>query len=210
MPPGFYDGVDAEVSTFLGGEVCTLIGVTYQGTDADTSALVDGYVGTTTKTRPAVSKAALTGASRPLFLADDGILNYGTLFGVIVGATGGTNTGNGTPVGPATSAGSGKITVHNQPAVYGVTLDAVDTATLTPTNAALTVGTALYYLSNGLLTTNNGLGTRVGTFLEFQTNGSLVNSQAGLISALNSPSGSVGSVGYSKFTQAVFNFTPPV
>ena len=205
IPPGWFDCVDSELTSFQGGEVCTLIGVTL-GTDASTS-IYDGYVGTTTKQRPAVSKANLTSNSRPLFLADDGTTGYGTLFGVVIGTMGGQTNGT-IGVGPHSAAASGKITVHNEPAVYAVTLDSVDATTLVPSNGALTVGTALSYTTNGLLTTG-GTGTRVGTFLEFTNQGSLVSTPTSIVAAVSSPSGGTSATQVQRFKSMMFNFAPP-
>lgn len=205
---GLFDAVDAETTTFLGGEVCTLVAVTYQGTDL-TAQVSDGYTGTSPKNRPAVSKAALSSTSRPLFLADDGISGYGTLFGKVVGGTAGQQVINGANLGPHTATGSGKITLHNQPGLYGVTLDAVDVATVIPSNNSMTVGIPLYYTSTGLLTTTATNATKVGNFIEFGSKGSLVNTPNSLVAALNSPSGSIGSPTNSAFAMAVFQWNPP-
>lgn len=209
IPPGWFDSKDSDLSSFQGGEICTLTGVQYRGSgagyDASTS-LFDGYVGTTTKTRPAVTRRNLTANSRPLFLADDGTVGYGTLFGTVIGSMGGQVNGT-VGLGIHSAAASGKITVHNEPAVYGVTLDSVDTATLNPTNAALTVGAPLYYTVDGLLTTATTLTTKVATFIEFASNGSLVNSSASMIQSLSSAG--PGSIVANRFSMAMINFAPP-
>jgi len=60
------------------------------GSDVAAADIQDGYTGTSSKTRPAVT-FTLGGSSKPLFLADDGTKGYGTLFGVVVGGTAGSN-----------------------------------------------------------------------------------------------------------------------
>ncbi len=220
QPLGQYDGYDAETLNVLGGEVGTLVGLLVGGTDraardADGS---DGYVGTTTKYRPAVTRTLASG-SRPLFLIDDGTLHYGTLFGAVVGGTvgqqvNGPNSFTGAVLGPHTATGSGKLTLWDKPGHYAVTLDAVDTAAdgLVPSNAALSVGDPLYAQTNGLLTPEPTRSFEasvvVARFIEFTTDQSLVTTPVQLVSALNSPSGS--SAQQLQFTQAVIAFNPPI
>src|ERR1700722_11762566 len=164
QPLGQFDTLDAEVTTFLGGEVCTWGSTAYQGSDeASADVNNDGYViHSTSKLRPAVTKVWAgtggTGNYPPYFLADDGTLNYGTLFGEVVVATVGQQSVNGVVLGPHTSTGSGKTTLWDKPGLYGVTLDAVDTSTtggavgLIPSNTGLNVGSALGFTAHGLLT----------------------------------------------------------
>jgi|ERR1700722_12448 len=204
-PLGQFDCLDGYVTTFNGGEVATWGSTTWQGSDeASADVNQDGYVGTTSKLRPAVVPATQV-AQRPLFLTDDGTLHYGTLFGEIVGATVGQQATNGVVLGPHTSLGSGKTTLWDKPGLYGVTLDAVDQASngLVPSNATLTVGYALSFTTAGLLTpagtgnpTTEGGGTAptVARLAEFTTNGSLVTTPNYLVAALNSPSGDVSSL----------------
>lgn len=212
MPYGQFDGKDADMATgFKGGEVCTLGAVVNTpATDlAAQDVFQDGYVGTSTKNRPAVTFQLASG-SRPLFLSDDGIANYGTLFGTVVGGTAGQVT-TGAVLGPNSSTGSGKVTLWNNPGLYGVTLDAVDTAAdgLIPTSStALTVGTTLTYTATGKLTPTAASGAVgsapvVARLVEFATNGSLVTTPQNLVAALNSPSGGVSSLQQMKFYMAV-------
>ena len=176
QPLGQFDGLDAEVLTFKGGEVCSFAsvqtnaqpGVTTSGLDQAAYDVFDGYVNHSgTFLRPAVSKnwdASASGnttypqhaTTRPLFLADDGITGYGTLLGSVVGGTvgqqvNGPNSYTGAILGPHTSTGSGKTTLWDKPGLYAVSLDAVDTgsAGLVPTNTALTVGNALTFTAGG-------------------------------------------------------------
>jgi len=208
---GQFDGLDSQLTSFKGGEVCTLGSTAYLGSDlAAADVNNDGYVGTSSKTRPVVTYT-LTSSSRPLFLSDDGTTGYGTLFGTVVGGTAGQQSTNGAVLGPHTATGSGKITLWGGKGLYGVSLDAVDTATdgLVPTNASVTVGKALTYTATGQLTpvgsTNAVSGApTVGYASEFSTNGALVTTPMNLVAALNSPSGSVSSLQPLKFAMIQF------
>ncbi len=215
-PLGTFDCLDTQISTFKGGEVCTWGSVTYQGSDLATADVNDGYTGTSSKVRPAVT-LTLTSSSAPLFLSDDGTKGYGTLFGTVVGATAGqTSYGPNSTVpasaqlGPHTALGSGKMTLWDKPGLYGVTLDAVDTAAtgVVPSNASLTVGKALTYTTAGLITMDGSAadagGRLIGNFAEFATSGTRVSTPSSLVAALNSPSGSVSSVSQLQFYMAVF------
>jgi hypothetical protein len=214
MPLGQFDGYDSQISSFKGGEVCTLVGVGTAGGDLSSADVVqDGYVPGSPPTRPVVSNV-LNSNSRPLFLADDGIANYGTLFGTVVGGTVGQTTGP--TLGPSTALGSGKITLWQSPGIYGVTLDACDTAAdgLVPNSTTtLSVGKGLTWSTAGLLTpVGSTKGTAGGntavlcSFIEFATNGSLVTTPGTLVAALNSPSGNVSSAKAQVFSQAVFYY----
>jgi hypothetical protein len=251
QPLGQFDGYDADFLTLKGGEVVTFgsvptpgqPGITSPGFDKAAYDAFDGYVNPQTGVgpndlgprRPVVTRTfAGSGALqsvlnqgsavRPLMLADDGILGYGTLFGAVVGGTvgqqvNGPNTYTGAILGPHTALGSGKVTCWEKPGLYAVSLDACDTTVATglqPTNTSLDVGAALSFTSTGLLTpTASGTplfssGANVGRFVEFVTNGSLVTTPNSLVAALNSPSGNVSSVGPRQFAFAVFYFNPSV
>ena len=213
MPIGDYDGLDAQVTSFKGGEVCTWADVTYAGTDKGAADLADGYSGTTSKVRPAITLTLLSG-DRPLFLADDGTTGYGTLFGTVVGGTVGQVVTGGAVLGPHTATGSGKITLWNYPGFYAVTLDAADTTSTTglvANNPNLNAGDPLYATAAGLLTPNAGAAFEavvLARFVEFETTGSLVTSYKAQVTAVNSPSGSLGA--QLGFTQAVFVWGPEV
>lgn len=250
-PLGQFDANDGYVATFKGGEFVTwgqVLMPSVGGTDkAASDVQSDGYdpynlppfpggaggvstgtalpIGTGAASRPAIvicgNTASGLNAPQPIFLSDDGIKNYGTLFGTIVGRTVGlTSYGPNTSVsssdllGPSTTAGSGKVTCWDKPGLYGITLDNVNTnatSGITVTNTALGVGTPLSYDGNGLLTTYAGAvrasqAPIVGYFSEFQTNGSLVTTPQTLVAALNSPSGDVSSLQQESFYMAVFWF----
>ena len=238
QPLGQFDGVDSEVLTFKGGEICTFSyvttsgqpGVTTAGLDQGAYDVFDGYVnvGGTFK-RPAITKtfAATSMTARPLMLADDGITGYGTLFGSVVGGTigqqvNGPTSFTGAILGPHTATGSGKMTCWDKPGLYAVSLDAVNTAAATglvPTNTSLTGGDPLGLTTAGLLTptlTGTGAGAPVtnttavvvGHLVEFNTNQSLVTTPNYLVAALNSPSGNVSSQQPRAFQFATIYFAP--
>lgn len=219
-PLGQFDGYTGETLNFKGGEICTWAAMPFPATGA-ADVDNDGYVPNTGfgKEVPGVSRSAtsLTSTARPLFLSDDGITYYGTLFGAVVGGSVGTqvngpNSFTGAVLGPHTATGSGKVTVWDKPGLYGTTLDAVDTAAggLIPNSTtSLTVGTPITYTSTGLLTpvaSGNGVAGApvVARLASFETNGSLVTTPTSLVSALNSPSGSVTSLTQLKFYQVVY------
>lgn len=216
QPLGQFDGYDGVFLTVKGGEVATLVGVPYPGTDKQ--AYADGYVGST---RPAATTVLASGA-RPLFLVDDGISGYGTLFGSVIGGTAGQFSNApwagvpGTQLGPHSAYASGKLTLWDKPGTYAVTLDAVDTDATTglvPTNATLAIGAALYATDEGLLTPNVADAFEnvvLGRFLNFESwkGGSLVTTPVRLVSAANSPVG-LGQPQAGGFSRALITFNPP-
>lgn len=223
-PFGQFDMLDSQLSSVKGGEVATFTGVTpvaFGGTDLSSADVQqDGYAGTTSKVRPAITITLPTAAnSGPFFLTDDGILNYGTLFGAVVGGTVGQQFNNpgsysGAVLGPSTALGSGKVTLWGNPGIYGVTLDNVDTTAstgLVPTNSTITVGAPLYATPAGLLTPNASAGTVsssqiMGRFLSFETTGSMVTTPNTLVSGFASPSGPLGGAAQQKMYMAVFTW----
>ncbi len=206
-PLGQFDADDS-AATVLGGEVATLTPVLL--TDAGAADLDDGYVGATAgaRRRPGVN-TALTSGDRPLFLTDDGTAGYGTLFGEVVGGTVGQVSTGGAVLGPHTALASGKITLWQQPGLYGVTLDAVDTTAdgLIPssTTGSLTVGSPVYANASGLLTPVVGESFEatqpVASFVEFMTNGALVTTPTQLVASLDELQ--------MNLTQAVIYWNPP-
>lgn len=214
QPLGQFDAIDHDIATTLGGEVARLRYINVNNPDLHAADADDGYVGIAIQTRPVVTTTLVAG-SRPLFLTDDGIAGYGTLFGTVVGGTVGQNV-TGTVLGPSSATGSGKITLWDKPGLYGVTLDAVDTTAVTglvPLNATLAGGAPLYATAAGLLTPNVGAAFEaivLARFIEFSTNGSLVTTPARFVSAQNSPVGDVSSLLVNQFTQAVIHFNPEI
>lgn len=214
QPLGQYDGYDAEITLLKGGEVVTLTSVALTSTDKAAYDVFDGYVNSGSplpSEKRIVVTSTLVAGTTLFMLADEGVSGYGTVLGSMVGETVGQNTG-GTVLGPHTTAGSGKVTCWDKPGLYAVSLDACDTNASTglqPTNNTLKTGDPLYAkLAGGLLTPNTASATtaRVGTFISFETNGSLVNTPLKLSQALNSPSGSAAPAKSFKF--AVFYFQP--
>lgn len=220
QPSGQFDGADAIVTTVKGGEVGVIKGVS---TTADLAAYdasgADGYVGALPGTRPVVT-TDLDSGDRPLGLIDDGTLGYGTLFGSVLGATVGQESfgpgTTGTFLGPHTAAASGKLTFWMKPGTYAVTLDATDpnaSTGLQVTHPTLAIGDALYATAAGLLTPTSGSAFEavvLGRFLNFETNGSLVTTPISLASAANSPVGLPGVAQQRMFTEALFEFAPPI
>ncbi len=217
FPLGQFDVLDG--TTVLGGEVVGLKSILNTvATDLAAADSYDGYVHT--EKRSVVTKALTNnptdGYTRPLMLADDGVAGYGTLLGSVVGGTVGNIVTGGAVVGPHTATGSGKLTLWANPGLYAVSLDACDTAAatgLTPTNTTLNSGDPLYATAAGLLTPREAdafaaESTVVARFVEFQTNGSLVNTPNRLVAALNSPTGS--GTPTRTFSFAAFYFCPPI
>jgi hypothetical protein len=251
QPLGQFDGLDVDCLTLKGGECVSFAQVTTSGQPGVTTAgldqaaydVFDGYVNVggspAVFKRPAVTRLwgfggyLSDGYARPVMLADEGIIGYGTLFGAVVGGTvgqqvNGPTTFTGAILGPHTATGSGKVTCWDKPGLYAVSLDAVDTSAsvgLQPTNTSLTVGAPLSFTvstglgTGGLLTPWNGANAIngagatnspiVGHFIEFNTNQSLVTTPNYLVAALNSPSGVVSSVGPRAFQFATIYFQPP-
>lgn len=218
QPLGQFDGLDSEFLTLKGGEVVTFSSVAVtSGTDYAASDAFDGYISPSGPKRVVVTKT-LSSSTRPLMLADDGVAGYGTLFGTVVGGTVGQVVYGPNSVvaaadllGPHTARGSGKVTCWAQPGLYAVSVDAVDTdelVGLTASNPSLTAGSALYYTTAGLLTTATTNSTKVGTFVEFTSNGSLVNTPNQLVGTLSAPNGVLTSSN-ATHSFVVFYFNPP-
>jgi len=194
QPLGQFDGLDTEVLTLLGGEVVTFGTVQTSTLDKAAFDSLDGYVNSANLGKRVVVTRTIGANVRPLMLCDEGITGYGTLFGTVVGGTvgqvmTGQTVANGGVLGPHTATGSGKVTCWEKPGLYAVSLDAAcdsnATTGLRPTNATLTTGSALNVTSTGLLTPAAGqTGTLCGRFVDFDTNGSLVNTPNSLIGAL--------------------------
>jgi hypothetical protein len=209
QPLGQYDGLDTEVLTLMGGEVVTFTSVlATSATDKAAYDVFDGYVNSLQ--RVVVTRNVATSA-RPLMLADEGITNYGTLFGTVVGGTVGQVSTGGAQLGPHTATGSGKVTLWDKPGLYAVSLDAAcDQAAdgLVTSNATLATGSSLTWVPasatvGGKLTPVGSTAAAantvvVGHFVSFETNGSLVNTPNYLASALGTRS----------YAWAVFHFNP--
>jgi len=221
QPLGQFDGYDDQIATILGGEVGAIVGILVSNpdlaaSDADGS---DGYIGAPPLQRRTIITRNLVASNinRPLGLLDDGTstgfssTGYGTLLGVVVGGTAGRQSVGGVVLGPPTALGSGKITFWDKPGLYATTLDAVDRDPvdgLLPSNLSLTVGSPLFATDTGLLTPDAAESFEVGLvlarFLEFMTDGSLVNTPVSLVAPVTGPGSRPQT-----FTRAVYEFYPP-
>jgi hypothetical protein len=220
MPLGQFDGLSSILTKTKGGEVVSFTYVT-AAQQADAADFFDGYVSSANQTRPVVTYN-LTSGMRPLFLCDDGTTGYGTLFGVVVGGSAGTQVNGpsassitGAILGPHTATGSGKLTLWDKPGLYAVTLDAVDTTAstgLVPSNTTISGGAALYATTAGLLTPNVSAAFEavvVGRFLEFAESGGRVETTLDMVSGYYSPSNQPTAQNLVRpFTRAVFSFWP--
>ena len=195
QPLGQFDVLDSYLTLVKGGEVGTLFSASRTVT-ADEKAVydvLDGYTNVTDQYRVAVAPRVNASTDRPIFLLDDGITGYGTLFGTLIGSPGGLCTGRGTgascatSLGPHTSSGSGKVTCWDKPGVYAVSVDAVDTSAsgLVLTNASCDPGVAIKPLGTGVLTQNGSgvVNVTVGRFMEFETSPFLVTTPPSLVGA---------------------------
>ena len=212
-PAGWYDVFDTIQTTLKGGELVTFARFDTNASDDEAFDVRDGYVGTTGSARTELT-TTMTSTSKPLFLADEGITGYGTIFGVVVGGSVGQVSTGGAVLGPHTTSGSGKVTIYGQPGFYATTLDACDTASdgIVGSNASLTPNMDLTYSVAGLLTPLGSAkaatcgGPAVARLQDLSHNGSLVSTPNSLVAALNSPSGAVGSANVAKFTMAIYWF----
>ncbi len=150
-PAGQYDLHKDYDNIIKGGECAMLEANAFDGTDAYASdsavvgpkvSVVFGKAG-----HYQARDASNSGASRMVFLADDGESEYGTLLGSIVGGTAGQGTGLGSmsstgmvTVGPRSSFGSGKCTLFSGHGIYGVTLDVINITGLTTNNLLNGIG----------------------------------------------------------------------
>lgn len=193
LPAGQFDIVDTELAGILGGEVLTLTSASRTNTATEKSAFDsgDGYLFDATvpvNNRPVLTKAS-TVAQFPLFLADDGLAGYGTLFGQVIGGVGLTTTG--TNAGPHTAFGSGKVSAWGQ-GNYAVSTDALVsdfiTSASTGASGGLAPGQAIgFSAATGKLAhtacssklTDSG----VANFIEFESTPGLVNTPLRLIGA---------------------------
>jgi hypothetical protein len=206
QPLGQFDGYDSQVLLLKGGEVVTFTSVAVTSTDLAAVDVYDGYVNPSGVQKRTMVTNTLINGNRPLMLADEGIAGYGTLFGTVIGGTVGKNT-SGTVLGPSTATGSGKVTLWSKPGLYAVSLDACDTNATTglqPTNPTITTGSALYATAAGLLTHGGASfeAVVVARFVEFESNGSLVNTPNRLVRSMSTSLG--------QFAYAVFHWNPPI
>jgi hypothetical protein len=173
-----FDLDDTDAELLVGGEYVEL---------AQANPLVEAYAADVGQLADATGIVAFARADRTAAslggLADEGVDEYGTLFGSLIGTNTGraTNISGATIIGPASNAGSGKVTVWAQAGLYGVngqrgTPADADLAAM-QANAVVTAET-----DSGLLG-SSGNGSSVATYVGAMTDSSLVsttNAAAGL------------------------------
>lgn len=193
-PLGTFDLDDADAGALTGGE--------YVALQADAAPGTDGYaadVGSVGPMGPTVGApelwnfglASCVAAPHLGGLADEGVADYGTLFGSMIGSNAGraTSTSGAVVIGPSTDRASGKVTVWHQAGLYGVngaaaTGQGTSTTgldTLTVVNEAIGAETATGLLGSGL----SG-GAALGVFCGRVADSSLVsttNAAVGLAAA---------------------------
>lgn len=185
QPIGQFDLIDSYGSSLLGGEIGTVYQASKTNSLTETAAadVRDGYDNTTSVKRLGIANRINAASQRPLFLLDEGMKGYGTLFGTTVGIMGTVTAYSG---GVPSWVGSGKVTCWHQAGLYGVTPDAVNTATdgLTMTNTAVVPGLELHVLNNGKLTpagSSGAVAVEVARFLEWDTSPFIVNTPMHLV-----------------------------
>lgn len=187
-PLGQFDVKDADLANIKGGEVMTFKSVVAtSATDKAASDAFDGYVNPASRAYATFVTAV---GDRPLMLTDEGISGYGTLFGTVVGGTVGQVSTGGAVLGPHTATGSGKVTLWGQPGLYAISIDAL-ASDVQPTTGAIGPGTALYAPVGGVITSTAGSNPKIGSLVEFATNGSLVTTPNTLVGTFNPPDGAL-------------------
>ena len=178
-PLGMFDLFDADAANLVGGEYVQLADSVpdVEGYAADVGQLTSAPDGDTILFQTTSRTAASLGG-----LADEGIDEYGTLFGSLIGSNTGraTSQSGAVVIGPETNRGSGKVTVWAQSGLYGVNGQAGDPAD--SELAAMNANDAVAATNtSGLLGTGNV--DQVGTYVGAMTDSSLVsttNAAAGL------------------------------
>lgn len=211
-PLGQFDFLDTDLNNVLGGELGVLDEASRINALLEKAAqdVLDGYVadlvdaGDPTASRPVLrladgySSVFLEAKDQRLisieprkafYLLDDGIANYGTSFGAVIGNPAGLSTttaSGGVDIGPHTAQGSGKVTAWDKPGLYAVSTDALAVDVLGGVNLNDTPlpGETLYREHNtGQLTRDSITADRVALFVELADNGSLVNTPGRLVGA---------------------------
>lgn len=192
---GEQDAVDSEIASIKGGEVMTLTTVrALQSVDNAAADDFDGYLynaltPASNKNRVATTRLGTT--ALPCYLADDGIANYGTYYGQVMGTPAGLSTTSGSQLGPHTALGSGKVTLWDKPGRYAVTTDSLAADFIsTLTAAGLTPGcglgvgasTDIGKISHNLCT-NKVATSGVAYFVDFKPRPGLVNTPNRLVGA---------------------------
>lgn len=197
QPLGQFDLKDSDLSSLVGGLIGTWGEGSRTNTATETAAadVLDGYTadevsqGTNTAQRPVMQIANSAGQDNyAMYLLDDGIAKYGTLFGSIIGMF---NT-SGTVIGPNTATGSGKVTVWDKPGLFAVTFEACY-SDRNVTNGALEngqdtplPGDMLYrHRTTGKITrlANSSANNEIGVYIEHSSGDSLVTTPSRLVGA---------------------------
>lgn len=196
QPLGQFDFLDTDMASVLGGDFGVFAETAGRANTAAERAaqdVFDGYVadlvssGTPDASRPLLQLADGADGAVARYLLDDGILNYGTLFGSVLAGPVGLET-TGTALGPHSATGSGKVTAWGSPGMYAVSTDALDDDVLGVggnLNDTPLPGESLYCGSGTaqLTRTDAGAGYKVAVFVELRGNGSLVTTPARLVGA---------------------------
>ncbi len=176
-PLGMFDLEDTDSGELVGGEYVELKSMDDNDVEAyaaDVGQLADTDSGVNFE-RTSRTAGSLGG------LADEGVQEYGTLFGSLIGS----NTGNATSqsgavvIGPSTDRASGKVTVWAQAGLYGVNNQNDANLANLQANAAVSATN-----DTGLL--GGGDGDELGIYVGAMTDSSLVsttNAAAGLAAA---------------------------
>lgn len=191
MPLGQFDVLDADLASVTGGQVMALTSASTSISSSEKAAAdaLDGYAydaSGTIANRAAARLALSADINGMLSLADDGVADYGTMFGSTIGSPAGLST-TGSALGPHTAAASGKVTLWDKPGLYEVTVSSlasdfvssIAAAGLTPglTNLGFNASSKLAHVSCSGAVASSG----VATFVEFTSNGSLVSTPARLV-----------------------------
>lgn len=181
-PVALRGGEYVELQTFAPEPIANVAGAG-EGYAADVGQMLSrvagqGNMSLAFNTATRTANAAVLGG-----LADEGINEYGTLFGQVVGSTAGRGTvflgagvgGAAVTAGPATHIASGKVTVFDKEGLYGIS-GLGSGAQLT---ADAPVANDPIFSNGGILTDNDPGGSgRVGIYVTTITDTSLVSTTA--------------------------------
>jgi len=178
-PLGMFDLSDEDAGALVGGEYVELQQDDFatEGYAADVGQLADGASSMVNFARVGQRTAGALGG-----LADEGVDEYGTALGALIGLNTGkaTSQSGAVVIGPSTDRGSGKVTVWATQGLYGVTdQDATLDALATVAN------TAVHADNTTSLLTTVVAGEQVAIYVGAMSDTSLVsttNTAAGLAS----------------------------
>ena len=197
-PLGQFDCKDGDVTSVVGGLIGTWDSVVRtEASDEGTFDIFDGYTsqnvhtGSNTAYRPYIRIANTAGDNnKAMFLLDDGISGYGTLFGSVLSMFSPT----GTAIGPTTALASGKVTCWDKAGLYAATFEACY-SNINVTQGALQAGQdtpapgdLLYrHQSTGKIcryaTATAATSNVIGVYVEHANSASLVTTPAKLVGA---------------------------